>query len=180
VSVPQFSDDDFVAEVRQALSDHMLEPASLILEVTESLFVGDRVGLIGRRLQCLRDLGVRIAIDDFGTGYSSLAYLRDLPFDELKIDRAFVRALVDDQGAKAVLRGIVDLCHGLGDKLVSIEGIETAPQAAIAATLGCDLLQGYHFARPLPATEIRSWLDHNVPVLDRPIAHAPSLQLQAI
>jgi EAL domain-containing protein (putative c-di-GMP-specific phosphodiesterase class I) len=102
-------------------------------------------------------LGVQVALDDFGTGYSSLAYLRDLPVDSLKIDRAFVPTTDNPQRGQ-LTRAIVVLGASL-DLVTVAEGVETAEQAAQLAALDCDLGQGYHFARPLPAAEVAELLD---------------------
>jgi len=101
----------------------------------------------------LRDLGARISIDDFGMGYSSLAYLKRLPADSLKIDRSFMKGLGEDVEDTAIVRMIIELAHTLGLEVIA-EGVETEEQAAHLKEMGCDMAQGYHFARPLPPEEI--------------------------
>ena len=152
VSAAQLRSDEFFACVRDALRTHGLCPSRLTLEVTESLALDDTVGT-AERLTALRELGVLIAIDDFGTGYSSLSYLRRLPIDKLKIDRAFVDGIGSDPEATAVARAIVELAKGL--RLTTIaEGIEHPHQAETLVALGCELGQGYLFAKPLRAPDL--------------------------
>jgi EAL domain-containing protein (putative c-di-GMP-specific phosphodiesterase class I) len=109
-------------------------------------------------LSRLRRLGVGIAVDDFGTGHSSLAYLARLPIDEIKIDRSFVRDLVRNRRNEAIVRSTIVLAHDLGYAVVA-EGVEDQATWERLGALGCDLLQGYHISRPLPAGEIVRWLD---------------------
>jgi diguanylate cyclase len=105
----------------------------------------------------LRESGIRIAVDDFGTGYSSLAYLRELPIDELKLDRSFVQPMDDDARAAALVASTIDLAHSLGLRMVA-EGVETTLAYAELARLGCDEAQGYYLSRPLPAEALDRWL----------------------
>ncbi len=152
VSAAQLRSDDFYAWVREAIATHGLDPSRLTLEVTESLALDDAIETV-ERLHALRELGVRIAVDDFGTGYSSLAYLRRLPIDKLKIDRTFVDGLGTDPEAMAFARAIVELAKGL--RLTTIaEGIEHRRQAETLVALGCELGQGYLFAKPLQAPDL--------------------------
>lgn len=109
-----------------------------------------------RTLRRLRELGVRLVLDDFGTGYSSLAYLKHLPLDTIKIDRSFV-AGIDGIADRSIVDAVVALAHGLGIGVVA-EGIETARQAERLRELGCDLGQGYLFARPMTAVATRRML----------------------
>ena len=106
----------------------------------------------------LRALGVRIAVDDFGTGYSSLSYLRELPIDELKLDRSFVQPMAGDPRAAAIVRSTIDLAHALGMTMVA-EGVEDEETANQLAGSACDTVQGYYYARPLPAPHLETWLD---------------------
>ena len=147
VASAQLEQPGFVDEVALALSDGGLDPARLMLEVTESSLVGD---FEAERLQALRRLGVRLAIDDFGTGYSSLSYLRRFPMDVLKIDRSFTRDALDDN---ALLQAIVAMGESLGLVLIP-EGIEEVEQADALRALGCRLGQGFYFGRPVPAEEL--------------------------
>ena len=149
----QLQDARLIPQVRQALDRSGLHPASLVLEVTESVLVADP----GTEavLQHLRTLGVQLAIDDFGTGYSSISYLRRFPIDILKIDREFTRDIETSQG-EALFNGIVQLGRSLGLRIVA-EGIETEGQRLRVARSRCDLGQGYLFARPAPGHAIKGW-----------------------
>jgi len=152
LSAHQLRTPALVEEVFDALRHHGLASTELELEVTESVLVGD-VQATSHVLARLRAAGVRIAIDDFGTGYSSMAYLRYLPVDVLKIDRAFVKDIGSDASADIVVRAIVGLAGSLGLGTVA-EGVETAQQARLLIEMGCDELQGFHFVRPLPAQAV--------------------------
>ncbi|TFC18166.1 EAL domain-containing protein [Cryobacterium algoritolerans] len=105
----------------------------------------------------LRETGIRIAVDDFGTGYSSLAYLRDLPIDELKLDRSFIFPMADDARAAALVSSIIDLAHSLGMSAVA-EGVEDAVAYDELVRYGCEQAQGFHLSRPLPVAELDAWL----------------------
>ena len=149
VSACQLQDPDFFSDVEGALSRTMLDPRSLILEVTESVLVVDidRVGTVMRRI---RELGVHIALDDFGTGYSSLLYLQGLPIDRLKVDRSFVAGLGSPEQDPTIVAAVVDLAHKLGLRVVA-EGVETEAELAAVGVMGCDEAQGFLLARPGPA-----------------------------
>ena len=134
--------------IPKVLDETGLEPNTLQVEITERAVMDDAEFAQGK-LEELRDLGVSLAIDDFGMGYSCLYHLKHMAIDFLKIDRAFVVGLGDDQGDEAIVSGTVGLAHALGVIAVA-EGVETADQAEILKELGCDLAQGYYFAKPLP------------------------------
>ncbi len=161
LSARQLGDPGLVDTVREALQRHGVPPSQLELELTESV-VMERGGAHHARIQALRELGVAIAIDDFGTGYSSLAYLTRLPCDRVKIDRSFVHDLMGDANARAIVRAIVGLGHTLGLTVVA-EGVEREPEAALLREAGCDELQGYLYARPMPAPDLVAWLRQYVP-----------------
>ncbi|WP_181391975.1 EAL domain-containing protein [Deinococcus irradiatisoli] len=156
VSALQFSRPDFFQTVEQALSGAGLDPSLLEVELTESLVMHDP-GESARQMEQLRALGVRVAVDDFGTGYSSLSYLHRLPIDVLKIDRSFVAELEAPRGTQALVQAIVALARAL-DLMVVAEGVETDAQLAFLNELGCDLVQGYLFARPMPTREVSAFL----------------------
>ena len=101
----------------------------------------------------LRALGIALAVDDFGTGYSSLTYLRGLPVDEVKIDKAFVDGIATDAADRAVVRAVVDIAHTLGLRVVA-EGVEDAECAQLLETWGCPTAQGWHYGRPVPAQDV--------------------------
>jgi predicted signal transduction protein with EAL and GGDEF domain len=160
VSALQFARPDFVGTVTRALRGAGLSPSALELELTESIVMND-IDNVAARLGELRKLGVRVSVDDFGTGYSSLAYLSRLPVDVLKIDRSFVREL-DAGGARgeqasAVAEAITMLGHSLGLAVIA-EGVETSGQLDRLVELGCDEVQGYLFAKPVPPSELESRL----------------------
>ncbi len=147
VSARQLAGADFVAEVAAALRDARLCPGRLVLEVTESVLLDDLDAALAR-LEAVRALGVRLALDDFGTGYSSLAYLQRLPVDLLKIDRTFTAGVTADGKRGTLARTILTLAGTLGLRTVA-EGVETPEQHAELVALGCDLGQGYLYARPM-------------------------------
>jgi diguanylate cyclase (GGDEF)-like protein len=161
VSSRELRGDDFLEKVENTLLTSGLRPFSLELEITESLLLehSDHVLAV---LKALSDKGVRIAIDDFGTGYSSMAYLKNIPFHVLKIDRFFVKDIGTEDGSDSIVHAIIGVAQGLGKEIVS-EGIETEAQRAFLAENGCDLAQGYLWSPPVPADEfaafVRKWND---------------------
>jgi EAL domain-containing protein (putative c-di-GMP-specific phosphodiesterase class I) len=148
VSPQQFRQADFVQQVRGILQDHGVEPALLILEVTEGLLV-ERMDEIVARMNELAALGVRFSIDDFGTGYSSLAYLKRMPLYELKIDRSFIMDMPEDASDVVIVQTILAMAGQMGLRVVA-EGVETQAQADFLAAHGCHALQGYLLGRPAP------------------------------
>ena len=160
LSAVQLRDPGLVELVEAALTESGLAPERLRLEVTETALI-DRPGVATRTLSMVRDLGVRVSLDDFGTGYSSLSYLSSYPFDVLKIDRSFVsgpRGLTAWDRGQRLVEGIVRLAHSLGLTVVG-EGVEDEAQARLLTDLGCDLLQGFHLARPAGPKTIRALLE---------------------
>jgi diguanylate cyclase (GGDEF)-like protein/PAS domain S-box-containing protein len=143
-------------QIAQLLEDTAVAPERLLLEITESAIMTDPTRAL-EILNRLHALGVQLAIDDFGTGYSSMAYLKSLPVDELKVDRSFVKHLRDNQNDAVIVRSTVDLGHNLGLRVVA-EGVEDQATLRELATLGCDSVQGYYLARPMPAAELGAWL----------------------
>ncbi|SFZ77810.1 putative bifunctional diguanylate cyclase/phosphodiesterase [Chitinimonas taiwanensis] len=135
-----------------------IAPQRLQLEITESAFLDNKL-VIETLLLRLKQHGFTLALDDFGTGYSSLSYLRDLPFDVVKIDRAFLRDIERDSRSGKLLAGIVDLCHALGMALVA-EGVETASQLAVLTALGLSEFQGFLFHRPMAQQDLLGLLRH--------------------
>ncbi len=153
VSPRQFHDAQFTQRVQHVLAETGARPDRLILEITEGLLV-KRTDEVLARMAELSALGIRFSVDDFGTGYSSLAYLQTMPLYEVKIDRRFVQHLPDNGGDTAIVQSILSMAHHLGLSVVA-EGVETAEQAAFLRQHGCDALQGYWLARPLPLSD---WL----------------------
>ena len=129
-----------------------LIPDRLELEITESFILNDPEEA-ARSLNELRALGVHLAIDDFGTGYSSLLYLKRLPFDLIKIDQGFVRDMLVDPQDAAIIRSIIALAQSLDLKVLA-EGVETLAHAQQLYLLGCGLAQGYHYGKPITASEV--------------------------
>jgi diguanylate cyclase (GGDEF)-like protein len=156
LSVANLIDTHLPAEVGDLLAGFGLPASALELEITESTLMVDPERS-GKVLHDLRALGVRIAVDDYGTGYSSLSYLQRLAVDELKLDKSFVLPMLEDERGSAIVRTTIDLAHSLGLRLVA-EGVETEAHLRELARLGCDLAQGYHISRPLPAKDLTPWL----------------------
>ena len=153
----QLENDDLGALILRETQRHGVPCSALEIEVTESVVVAQPEKTLPL-LRGLRKMGLTIAIDDFGTGHSSLAYLRRLPVDVLKIDRAFVQDMDGDEDAHAIVRTILGLSRTLALRTVA-EGVETEQQALLLKEAGCDLLQGYLFARPEPAAAVEAtWL----------------------
>jgi diguanylate cyclase (GGDEF)-like protein/PAS domain S-box-containing protein len=154
LSVSQFSDQSEL--VPQILDEIGLDPRSLQLEITERAMMHD-VEVSLSKLRNLKGLGISFAIDDFGMGYSCLYYLKRMPVDSLKIDQTFIAGLGEDPGDEAIVSGVISLGHALGLKVVA-EGVETEEQLARLREMGCDLAQGYHFAKPLPSEDAEKLL----------------------
>jgi diguanylate cyclase len=157
VSPVQLARDDFVRTVSETLQRHGLDGSSLELEVTERSIVRD-FERTSSRLEALRWLGVSVSVDDFGAGQSSLAYLLRLPVDVLKVDRSFVAAMHASGSEARVVPAMVALAHALGLSVVA-EGVETPAQLDALSQLGCERLQGYLLGRPVPAEDVRRWLE---------------------
>jgi diguanylate cyclase (GGDEF)-like protein len=147
LSAAQFR-GDVVALTADVLAETLIDPARLELEITESVMILDP-SAVGPLFERLRALGVGVTLDDFGTGFSSLSYLRQFKFGKLKIDRSFVSEIECSMEAQAIICTVVELARSLGMSVIA-EGIETEAQASLARAAGCDLAQGYYFARPQP------------------------------
>ncbi|MFM7507785.1 MAG: EAL domain-containing protein, partial [Rubrivivax sp.] len=155
ISAGQFHHPDFLQHVGDALAQYALPPEALELEITESVSVADTEHCI-RVMKALRGMGLRLSIDDFGTGYSSLTYLKSFPLDNLKVDQSFVRPMLSHPDNEAITRTVVTLGHTLGLKVIA-EGVETEAHLHKLRELRCNIVQGYHFAPPLPPAELRAW-----------------------
>lgn len=156
VSARQFRQTDFVEQVRSALRDTGANPRRLKLELTESLVLDDVDNTIVT-MHALKELGLRFSIDDFGTGQSSLTYLTQLPLDQLKIDQSFIRHLGDKAANAVMVQTIIGMANTLGLEVIA-EGVETAEQRDFLATHGCQLYQGYLFAKPVAADDFEALL----------------------
>ncbi len=152
VAARQLRDPAFVDLVRCVLVETGLPGWALTLEITESALVEDS-DVILERLHALRALGARLSVDDFGTGYSSLRYLKKFPVNQVKIDRAFVDGLGEDRDDEAIVAAVLAMAHALGLEVVA-EGVETEVQRDHLRALGCDVAQGYLYARPLPVDQV--------------------------
>ncbi|TNF61976.1 MAG: EAL domain-containing protein [Burkholderiales bacterium] len=158
VSVHQFKHPEFVDMVIDAIQRNGVRPHKLKLELTESL-LAERMEVAIQKMHRLKKLGVRLALDDFGVGYSSLSYLKQLPLDELKIDKGFVADVLTDPHDAAISRAIIALAQSLGLQVVA-EGVETQEQRDFLAYQGCDQFQGYLFAPPLPIETLDGFLNN--------------------
>ncbi len=155
VSSCQFKDPRFLGKVESSMAEAGIDPATVEIEITEGTLMEDALDAASI-LRSLQELGVEIALDDFGTGYSSLSYLRRFAIDVLKIDRAFVRDMLEDDAGAAIVEAILALAQRLSLRVVA-EGVEDAAQLARLTQLGCDEIQGYYFSKPLPLREFVAW-----------------------
>lgn len=157
VSARQLQSSDAIRNMMDLISASGLSPSSIVLELTESLFVADDAGQLDA-LSRLNQAGIQLSIDDFGTGYSNLGYLSRLPINEVKIDRSFVRNVDRSINRRAVLQHVVELTRDLGITTTA-EGIESEEELRVVKELGCNLGQGYYFSRPVPAPVFMTLLD---------------------
>jgi EAL domain-containing protein (putative c-di-GMP-specific phosphodiesterase class I) len=149
LSVRDLLDRDLPTHVSSILGTYNFPAERLHLEITESMIMSDPDRALAT-VRRLRDLGVKISVDDFGTGYSSLSNLKQLPVNELKIDRSFISTLLQDKSDLIIVRSTIGLGHDLGLRVIA-EGVEDEMTLARLASLGCDLAQGYHLGAPMPA-----------------------------
>jgi EAL domain-containing protein (putative c-di-GMP-specific phosphodiesterase class I) len=156
ISSANLHEPDFAGDVKAALTRHGVSPGSLELEVTETAVMSD-AELALRQLRELADAGIRLAIDDFGTGYSSLSYLQRLPVQVVKIDRSFVSDLDSDPRQLSLVTMMIAMAKHLGQRVVA-EGVETEEVLARLRSAGCDEVQGYLLARPMPAAQFEAWI----------------------
>jgi EAL domain-containing protein (putative c-di-GMP-specific phosphodiesterase class I) len=152
LSPRQFADKNLVPQIRRVLEANALPPYQLEIELTESMLMADTEHTRSV-LRALKDIGLKLSVDDFGTGYSSLAYLKQFTLDALKIDKQFIDNLTCSQKDAAIARSIIQLAHNLGLQVIA-EGVETASQVATLRHLGCDVVQGFYFGKPVPACEV--------------------------
>ncbi len=156
VSQAQFSHPLFMQTLHRALQDSKAPPECIELEITESMAMKDPELLI-KTLHQIKQLGIRISIDDFGTGFSSLSHLQKLEVDKLKIDRAFVNEINDNSGDGSIAKMVVQLGQSLNMEIIA-EGVETAMQAETLLSFGCNLAQGYLYAKPMTPDDLHAWL----------------------
>ncbi|NOY66825.1 MAG: EAL domain-containing protein [Gammaproteobacteria bacterium] len=158
LSVYNLKDEDLVIHISKLLKKHGLAPSKLCLEITESAMMANPLHAI-ETLGQLSNMGVSLAIDDFGTGFSSLAYLKQMPVNELKIDKSFVINMEHDDNDEVIVKSTVDLAHNLGLK-VTAEGVETELVWSQLISMGCDEVQGYFMSKPLSNTDFEVWLQN--------------------
>jgi predicted signal transduction protein with EAL and GGDEF domain len=155
VSPAQFEAPDFAQTVLAACAEQGVDPAILEIEITESMAMAD-IASTTRRVEALREAGIRISIDDFGIGYSNLSHLSRLPIDDIKIDRSLVVGIGVCARTESILKALIEMAHALGDRVVA-EGVETQAQFDFLKTNGCDCVQGYLFARPMAPGALEEW-----------------------
>lgn len=156
VSSRQFHQPDFVQQVQQILVQTGADPTKLKMELTETIVLKDIDDTL-EKMRALRTLGVRLSMDDFGTGFSSLAYLVQLPFEQIKIDKSFIRNMTIEDATIVVVETIINLAKNLGLEVIA-EGVETSEQHELLSRHGCSAFQGYLFGRPIPDTEFERML----------------------
>lgn len=156
LSMRNLQDKKLPEVVRDLLLQYQVPPERIVLEATETAMMTN-YDLTMHTLRKLRNLGVQISIDDFGTGHSSLQYIKDMPLYELKIDRSFVMTMLNEERSRSIIEIIVALSHALKLNIVA-EGVETAEIASELLSMGCQIGQGYYFAKPMVASEIKSWI----------------------
>ena len=152
-----------VEYIQPLLTEHKLPHEALMLEITESAMMANPMQAM-QTLSQLDVMGVQLAIDDFGTGFSSLAYLKQLPVDELKIDKSFVIDLTKDESDEMIVRSTIELAHNMGLNVVA-EGVECAETYRMLQELGCDMAQGYFLSPPLKISHMEKWLRHDADIL---------------
>lgn len=178
LSVHQLRASGLAVNIAQALQQHGVEAEQLLCEITESVAMEDTAAT-QRTFEELGAIGVYLSIDDFGTGYSSLSYLRQLPAQQLKIDRSFIRDLETDEASRAVVQAVVHLAHALDLRVVA-EGVETPGQRDILLAMHCDELQGFFFAYPMPAEQLTAWAAGEKPVGGADFAQSLRMPLVAV
>lgn len=156
ISALDLTDSSFLKSIGHALGIWNTEPDRLTLEVTEGALMQD-IAFSASILHKIRDRGIHVSIDDFGTGYSSLAYFKQLPADELKIDRSFIQDIMDDELDQHVVNTIIQMAKRMALTIVA-EGVETEQVQQTLIKFGCDIIQGYHIAKPMPQQAFIEWL----------------------
>lgn len=152
ISALQYKKDNFVDFLLGVLNQYQVGPSEIELEITESVLIDD-FGAVTEKLRVLRGYGVRISLDDFGTGFSSLSYLKKLPIDTLKIDKSFIDTVMTDTSTRVITESILNMVKALGFESIA-EGVEEEQQYKYLHAIGCDVIQGYLFSKPLPPEEL--------------------------
>lgn len=156
ISALQYKKDNFVDSIVEVLNKYKVRPSEIELEITESVLIDD-FQAVSEKLKILRDYGVRISLDDFGTGFSSLSYLKKLPIDTLKIDKSFIDTVMTDSATRVITESIINMVKSLGFESIA-EGVEDQQQYSYLQTIGCDVIQGYLFSKPLSPEEFETVL----------------------
>ena len=156
LSAAQLAMPNLLSTIQLSLAETGLAPELLELEITESVMIPNLEGS-RQLLKRVREMGIRVSIDDFGTGYTALKVLRHLPVDKLKIDRSFIKEIEAEEAAPPIVKAVVEIGRSFGLEVVA-EGIETERQMECLRTLGADLLQGFHIARPQSARDVEAWV----------------------
>lgn len=163
VSGHQFAMHDFVSLVSECISRHRINPRRLKLEITETVVINDLKEVIAK-MRGLKELGVCLSLDDFGTGYSSLQYLKQLPLDQLKIDKSFVRDMFSNESNSMMVRSIIDMARNFGLEVIA-EGVESEAQLAFLKQHECMAYQGYFFSKPVPLDDFMDLLESEASIL---------------
>lgn len=154
ISALQNKKDDFVDSIVEVLNKYKVKPGEIELEITESVLIDDFQS-VSEKLKMLRDYGIRISLDDFGTGFSSLSYLKKLPIDTLKIDKSFIDTVLTDSATRIITESIINMVKALGIESIA-EGVEEEQQYRYLHAIGCDVIQGYLFSKPLSPEEFEA------------------------
>jgi EAL domain-containing protein (putative c-di-GMP-specific phosphodiesterase class I) len=160
ISPRHFLHERLAPFLETCLQEYEIHPDKLMIEITENVAMKDYVAVQGR-IKELRDLGFSVSIDDFGTGFSAFVYLQHFQIQEIKIDRNFIREIVENPKSFAIVKTIVELAKHLKLRVIT-EGIETKEQLEMVRNIGCEIIQGYYYSKPLPIHEIEDWLEHRV------------------
>lgn len=151
ISSLQYKRDDFVDSILDVLNKYQVHPSEIELEITEGVLIDD-FNIVNNKLKLLRECGIRISLDDFGTGFSSLSYLKQLPIDTLKIDKSFIETVLSDHATRVITESIISMVKALGIESIA-EGVELEKQYKYLHSIGCDVIQGYLFGKPLMPEE---------------------------
>ncbi len=159
VTEAQINDPSFADDLLMTLEDAELAPDTVMVEVTEDVFLGNKDACVLNNMKRLREAGIPIALDDFGTGFASLSHLMKFPVDRLKVDRSFIINLDSDEQSRIITSAVIKMAHGLGMEVVA-EGIESPGAEAFLLELGCDYGQGFHYALPMRAEKLLASLEN--------------------
>jgi diguanylate cyclase (GGDEF)-like protein/PAS domain S-box-containing protein len=157
LSAINFEDPELLVQLQALLLRHRLSASDLVLEMTEGVMLSSQPNVLGN-LEAIQAAGISLSLDDFGTGYSSLSHLHRLPIDELKLDMSFIHDLEHSEAARTLTNSILRIGESLGKRVVA-EGVETRGQCRLLAGLGCEVLQGFLFSKPLPASALEQWIE---------------------